>query len=112
MGRGTQRDLKGKEMPQRRFRCCDPGAVFGWIGGFAWLWEGGGQGLWAYPDLTPCLNLYFFFFAPGFAKQGGTFSYLEMVSIESDILIDALEIKETIFPNFFSFPPMCHITGP
>lgn len=61
----------------------------------------GGQGLCARPDLTPRLNLCFFFFSPGFAKRGGTFSCLEMVSIESDIPIDAMEIEETISPNMF-----------
>lgn len=53
------------------------------------------------PRLDSYLNLYFLFFSPGFTKQGGTFSCLEMVSIESDIPIDAMELKETISPNVF-----------
>lgn len=43
----------------------------------------GGQGLCARLDLTPCLDLDFFFLSPGFTEQEGTFSCLEMVSIES-----------------------------
>lgn len=104
MGRETQRDLKGKEMPKRSFRCyCDPRAS---VCMDRWLRvvRKGGQDLCAHLDLTPCLDLHFSFLPPGSTEQEGTFSRLEMVPLSlSDIPTDAVEIKTTSSSTFLLF---------